>query len=364
MKLSVPFIPDKDYIHFLKTRIQSIESVYFPLQSGPVLDARIRLEKTGLKKLSAGLKQIGTVKKYCLLNSRFIHPRLYHDKNFISRLMDSLEYLRVDSDISGLVFSDAYLLFALSAGKNRIIHELEAVPGINCMIDSFEKALSFFEFIETTGFLLPKKIILDRSLNRDLSLLEKTGSRIKEHFLNIKQNQAEKEPIKIELLANEGCIHHCPYKLSHDSQISFSNVCHEKGMSLIYNQTTGCRHYFFSRPERFFKSPFIRPEDVNQYRFLADTIKLCGRTLGSRFLTRVIKAYARQAYDGNLLELMDAVNWLSDHYHIDNKALDPGFFKMITQCTKDCKTCKLCNNLFLNAVTKKSLTIRDYKDYQ
>jgi len=353
MKLSVPYIPDDKYTHFLKKQLPSIESVYFSLHSGPILDSRTRSRKTDIHELSKGLQEFKDIKKYCLVNSRFIHPDLYHDPGFLNQTLDHLETLVSFSDISGIVFSDFYFLNALSDTKRDIISHIEAVPGINCMIDTSQKAFSFFEMIEQTGFKLPRKIILDRSLNRNIKQLEKTSEEIRQRY----------NPIKIELLANEGCIDYCPFKLSHDAQISLSNTGLTQDKTFHINNTLGCQSYLAAKPEKIFKSPFIRPDDTERYEKIADTIKLCGRTLGFNFLSRCINAYSEKSYDGNLFSLMDAAHWLSDLWHIENKRLDPGFFNMITTCTKDCKNCKLCKNLFLKTAKKKPVTIKPYGDY-
>ena len=353
MKLSVPFIPDKKYTNFLKIQNQNIESIYFSLHSGPVLDSRMRFSQVDLTELSMGLQQLESIKKYCLLNSRFIHPGLYQDTQFLNQILDKLEFLVSHSDIDGIIFSDAYFLNAMSATKRDIISCLEAVPGINCMIDSSQKAFSFFDMIEQTGFKLPGKIVLDRSLNRNISQLKKAGSEITQQYPHI----------KIELLANEGCIFHCPYKLAHDAQISLSNTGLATNKTFQINNTIGCQAYFLKKPDRFFKSPFIRPEDTNKYAKVADTIKLCGRTLGFNFLYKCITAYIEKSYNGNLFSLMDATHWLSDLYHVENKMLDPDFFNVITSCTKDCKNCNICKNLFLKSATKKPFKIKKYRDY-
>ncbi|MBU1343395.1 MAG: hypothetical protein KKE44_01080 [Proteobacteria bacterium] len=352
MKLSVPFIPDEKYTDFLKNKTLNIESIYFSLHSGQVLDSRLRFKETGLHELSKGLQALGSVKKYCLLNSRFIHPGLYNDKLFLNQVLDKLEFLVSHSTITGIVFSDAYFLNAMAATKRDVISCLEAVPGINCMIDSSQKAVSFFEIIEQTGFKLPGKIVLDRSLNRNLKQLEKTGNKIKQQY----------SPIKIELLANEGCIYYCPFKFAHDAQISFSNLRITTDKTLRTNQRIGCHAHFFKTPENFLKSPFIRPEDMDRYKGMADSIKLCGRTLGINFLFNCIEAYIKKSYKGNLFNLMDAAYWLSDLYHIKNKNLDPGFFNTLTGCTKDCKRCNICQDLFIKTAKKKSLEIKNYKD--
>jgi len=48
MKLSVPFIPDEKYTNFLKNETLNIESVYFSLHSGPVMDSSIKFRKIEL----------------------------------------------------------------------------------------------------------------------------------------------------------------------------------------------------------------------------------------------------------------------------------------------------------------------------
>jgi len=353
MKLSVPYIPDEKYTLFLKNNPLNIESVYFSMHSGPILDSRIRFKTTDLCDLSKGLEQLGPIKKYCLLNSRFIHPGLYHDPLFLHQTLDKLEYLVSHAHINGIVFTDAYFLNALSATKRDIISSIEAVPGINNMIDSSEKAFSFLEIIEQTGFKIPGKIVLDRSLNRKPDDLKTTANKIKQHYSHI----------KIELLANEGCIYHCPFKLTHDSQISFSNLGLSADKDFQTNTAIGCHAYFFKAPEKIFKSPFIRPEDMDKYAGIADTVKLCGRTLGFNFLHTCIKAYSERSHAGNLFDLMDATHWLSDIFHVDNKGLDPDFFKQITCCTKACKNCNICDELFLKTFIKKPVMIKQYKDY-
>jgi hypothetical protein len=353
MKLSVPYIPNKEYTIFIKNKSLNIESVFFSLHSGPVLDSRMRFKTTDLHGLSKGLGQLEFVKKYCLLNSRFIHPDLYNDPGFLNQTLDKLEFLATHSNIDGIVFSDAYFLNAMSATKRDIISCLEAVPGINMMIDSAEKAFSILEIIEQTRFKLPGKIVLDRSLNRKLKPLKSTVNKIKQRYKNI----------TIELLANEGCIYHCPFKLTHDSQISFSNLRLTRDKTFQTNTDLGCHAYFFKTPERFFKSPFIRPEDVDKYTKIADTIKLCGRTLGLNFLYTCIRAYGEKSYDGNLFDLMDATHWLSELFYIENKKLDPDFLNQVTTCTKECKICNICPALFLKTAIKKPMTIKLYKDY-
>ena len=186
--------------------------------------------------------------------------------------------------VHGIVFSDLYLANALDRTGHEIISRLEAVPGVNLMLDTPDKVFSCLEFIETTRFAAPGRLIPDRSLNRD-------PHRLRHLYTTVK---AACPDIFIELLANEGCVYHCPFKPAHDAHIALSNTGLVRESTWKINQTLGCHAYFNAHPHKFLKSPFIRPEDLTHYRGMADGIKLCGRTRGTAFLQQCIRAYADQ----------------------------------------------------------------------
>lgn len=349
MKLSVPFIHDEKYTNLLKNETANIESIYFPVTINPLLDARVQTKPIELETLCRQLGKLTGIKKYVLINTRFIHPQKYSDIGYLTLFLDQLEILRKTCGLSGIVFSDAYLLNALSATGHAVVSEIEAVPGINCMIDSVPRALAMLQLIDDSGFKRPEKLIPDRSLNRNFKVLEQ----FKKQF----------PLIRLELLANEGCLLHCPFKPAHDAQIAFANLKISRENTFQINQDVGCRKWCHKHPHHILRSPFIRPEDLDAYNGIADTIKICGRTLGSVFLRRCITAYGRQAYDGNILDLLDASNWMHDIWHIENKKLDLAVLKQLSLCTKDCKACTICPDLFSNTAIKKNIRFRDYKDY-
>ncbi len=359
MKLSVPFLPDLKYAGFLAEQKSSLASVYFPLPPGPaepVFDARIRPHHTrqaqDLDALSNSLAPLDDIKKYVLVNTRFLPPAIYTDPPALNRFLDKIAVLDKSVGISGLVISDFYLTNALDRTGHDIITALEAVPGVNCMMDSLDKVMAYLEIIEQTRFKPPGRLLLDRSLNRYLHTLNTLVPVIKKRISGI----------RVELLANEGCILHCPFKPAHDAQIALSNTGLVRESTYTLNRTAGCHAYFFKHPHRFLKSPFIRPEDTPQYQGVADTVKLCGRTLGPGFLTQCIKAYIDRSFDGNLLDLMDATAFMADRFHIDNKALGSNFFNEITTCTKQCKQCRICAKLYQKAAYKKSVGFKPYKE--
>lgn len=357
MKLSVPFIPDAGYARFLTRHAFHLSSIYFPLPSGPVTDARVRISDdlaSETRDLCATLPPLKSIDKYILMNTRFISPHVYGDKTILSGILNEIAHLDKTVGINGIVLSDMYLLRALDRTGHEIVPRLEAVPGINTMQDSPGKLFSFFDLLALSRFKTPTRIVPDRALNRAPGKLAALSKAVKTHDPNI----------RIELLANEGCIYQCPFKLSHDAHIALSNTGLTRETTFKMNQNLGCQAYFDLHPHAFLKSPFIRPEDLHHYQGLADGIKLCGRTRGVRFLKQCIHAYAKGSFNGNLVDLMDTPEILARQWHIENSRLGSRFFATLTTCTKMCKPCRICAEIFNKASWKKEITFRSYKEFQ
>ena len=113
------------------------------------------------------------------------------------------------------------------------------------------------------------------------------------------------------------------------------------------------------KPVRMLQSPFIRPEDMELYLYHVDTIKICGRTLGSAFLKQTLTAYLDRRYDGNLLDLLDALHWLAPSLYLDNTLLSFDFANMLSMCDNQCSTCGFCEELFHTITHTLPLEIQD-----
>lgn len=352
MKFSIPFLPDPEYIGFISGHAGQIASVYYSLFSGPVLDSRARFRSLDTRDLARLLARLGPVRKYCLLNSRFTAPDRYHDRAFLDQLSEQMDTLLNHDSIDGIVFADFYLLTALSDHMPALASCLEAVPGVNCMLDDISSIRVHLDWISQTRFKPPFRIVLDRSLNRRPADLSKISGQVKSSFPGL----------SIELLANEGCISRCPFKPVHDAHISLCNAGFSRNLTHKINRDLGCIRYFAGHPERFLASPFIRPEDTGHYREWAGSLKISGRTLGKAFLIRCISAFLDGQYHGNLLDLMDAASWMAPRIHIDNQKLGPGFLKEISACTNRCRQCNICAGLFDRSGMVKPVTLDSYKE--
>ncbi len=351
IKLDVPFLPDPQYIALLNSFENTLYSVHFSLFQEQVPDGRHRPYSIKTEALSNSLSALAGPTKYALLNSRFYSPEFYQSGEELRLLLSCLEHLLNEGNLSGITIVDFYLLEAISHASQEIAKELEAVPGINCMLDSFDRIASYLTAIERSNFNLPTKLNLDRSLNRDLGTLREIAARCKKQY----------PKAQLTLLANEGCLARCPFKFSHDAHIAFANSNPWGNETYRMNKDLGCIRTLKEHPEEILQSPFIRPEDVKEYEGVVDVIKLCGRTLGQKFLMRAVRAYSEKEYSGNLFDLLDTQDWQAEQTHLANEDFPDDFFRQLTECGQECSSCNFCKNLFNRLARIKELNLKDYR---
>jgi hypothetical protein len=350
--LDVPFLPDPHYVEFLAEFQSALHSVHFSLFLERHPDGRHRFsDSPKFADLAPALAKVPGPKKYALLNSRFHHPRLYSDKAALQKIILALETLLGAGTLHGITIVDFYLLQALSDTSPETCGQLEAVPGVNCMLDSFAKVQATLAAIAETAFKSPSKLNLDRALNRNLSELAEISQQCRRHFPGV----------KLTLLANEGCLDRCPFKLAHDAQIAFANTGLIANETHATNEELGCIRELGAHPAKLFKSPFIRPEDLQQYEGMVEVIKLCGRTLGSAFLQGVVRAYAARRYEGNLLELLDTMEWLAKRQHVANEKLPGDFLTSLAGCDRNCRACSYCRELLGKSATTLAFQLEDLR---
>lgn len=365
MKLDVPFILDREYISFLKRHGVGLESVHFSLGSGLVADARNPLAMTDSPKeadldgLVAGLAELSDIPRYLLVNARLQAPSLYSDVVHMLEVVSILERLIAEAGLTGIVISDGYYLNALAKAAPDVCARLEAVPSVNCMIDSSQRAMAWLRLVERSGFRVPSRLVLDRGLNRELEPLKQCSLVIREQYPGL----------RLLLLANEGCLPHCPYKPAHDAHLAVARMPKDGGTGLgcgdqTYgmNRDFGCLSEFRHHPWLLFTSPFIRPEDIHRYEGVVDGIKVCGRERGGRtFLEQAVKAYLEEKYTGNLLGIMDTLGEFEDRWEVENEALPTDFHDRVTGCRKDCDSCGWCTELE-KYVRETAQTLPDFRE--
>lgn len=149
------------------------------------------------------------------------------------------------------------------------------------------------------------EITLQHFNNRNFDLLEK--------MLLYTKNSS----ISLRLIANNACLHFCPYQQAHATGQAHASVKNEESQKfyLDYNLLK-CIIEKIENPVQLISSDWIRPEDVKYYDDLCRktdnynlSMKIVDRTKPTSFLTKAARAYLSRSYKGNLLDLM---LWPSD----------------------------------------------------
>jgi collagenase-like PrtC family protease len=355
LPLNVPFLPETPYIRFLNNLGPRLHAVHFSLHDPLLCDARVRLGQSSLPTLIGLLARLPGPKKYLLANGRFQPTGTYTGSSRLSGLIVRLERLLDAGVLDGLIFADSYLLTALGDAAPAVVARLEAIPSVNFSIDSMGKLIALMDLVAANGFRLPGKITLDRELNRRPAELALLSTKIRRRW----------PMVKIELLANEGCLMHCPFRSTHEALIAATNNATRSDGHFDTQRLNGdlaCRRQLTQSPHRILSSPFIRPEDVHRYEGSADLIKVCGRTLGTGFLQRLVKAYVQGHYRGNLLDLLDAAHWMSDRWDIANGNIPEDFLDILSTCEQECAVCNFCRTYFDHHVRSKQLQLQDWRN--
>lgn len=194
-------------------------------------------------------------------------------------------------------------------------------------IDSLERAKFYKKF--------GADVITPNGINRNLELLKEIK---------------EETGLELRLMANEGCIHNCPYRIAH---INYTSHASQKK---YLSQDECAEHCVILKridPTLLLKSDWIRPEDIKKYRGITEYFKIVGRTMDANWMEKTVSAYLNENYSGNLLELLESTTpKLLQQYgaHIENSFLD-GFFEKLTSCNRKCHTCNYCNDLAKKAIT-------------
>lgn len=352
VKLNIPFIPDNQYLDFLLENQNQLCTLHYSLYDRGLQDARIHLDLISVEKLIDALRPFKKVKKYLLANGRFQPNSLYGGGRQMQDIIEKLDCLLVAGQLHGVIFSDSYFLTALGDAAPSLAASLEAVPSVNFQIDILDKLAANLEFISLCGFMMPAKITLDRGLNRrDEQLFSLTAA--------IRKRWPE---LQLELLANEGCLHHCVSRQTHEALISLANCCGAGIDTKRLNDNLACVRRLHEAPYRVLGSPFIRPEDLCHFEDEIDVFKICGRTLGPSFLQQTVAAYIKREWNKNLLELLDACHWMADIWDLPNAALPRDFLEKTMRCGHDCVACTYCKELFARLAAKKAWTITDKRN--
>jgi collagenase-like PrtC family protease len=229
-----------------------------------------------------------------------------------------------DAGVRGVVLSNPYLI----AFVRRRFPGFSVAVSTAAAIDSIDKAL-FYEQQGADVLYLPEFV------NRDFTLLRKIRGRVR---------------AKLVLLANVGCLLHCPIRQYHINLVSHSNESMELGTYVDY-PLMWCSREKARDAGQMLKAPWIRPEDLAYYESLGiDEFKLAGREMDREWIERAARAYAARHYEGDLNDLILGFDHLEPYgrlpVRIANRALDGfiEFFRSKRDCRSGCGDCHYCDD--------------------
>lgn len=147
------------------------------------------------------------------------------------------------------------------------------------------------------------------------------------------------------LLANSGCIPHCAFQAFHDNLVSHQDVSYRDDTSWL-GLPSPCHRFISSMKPAdglayFLAGSWIRPEDIRHLEGRFNEIKLATRMHASP--RRIISAYVRGRYKGNLLDLTEPSFSRDFPYTVlDNTLIPDDFFDTVSSCDKKCSSCSYC----------------------
>jgi len=201
-------------------------------------------------------------------------------RQFIREFAKQLQWLR-DLQVDSVTVSLPFIFEFIKKNFPGIKLSVSA----NAYVDNEEKA----RFWEGLG---ADRITLDAfTLNRDFKRIAKIRKAVK---------------CRLQVIANNGCLCECPFAACHGLAAAHAS---EKGHIskgfLVDFYKLMCVYTRVKEPARYLRCDWIRPEDVHLYEGLGiDSLKLVTRGLPTGILAKIVHAYSRRRYQGNLLDLV------------------------------------------------------------
>ena len=258
-----------------------------------------------------------------------------------------LEYLRQMHEEHGVeAVTIANPLYIKEVRKN--LPDMEICASVLGDIDCVQRAVLY----NRAG---ANVITPDVNINRNLKLLKEIK---------------EAANVELRLMVNEGCLYKCPYRRFHFNYVSHRSK--EQGASRMDGVFfANCQQVTRKDHSQILKSCWIRPEDTRKYSGITNYFKIVGRARPKSFVIRSIKAYLKESWDGDLLDILSSslnLFSLQEFAHLDNKSLGKyKFFEKVTSCDRNCSQCGYCEELAqklikLGVLTKARLEDMGRKD--
>ena len=175
---------------------------------------------------------------------------------------------------------------------------------------------------------------IKRELNRDMEAIRQL------------RRHADETGKKLYMLANSGCLNNCSARQFHDNLVAHEQEIGKMDNAFAFH--SACRGFLSkgsNKEELLRLSNWVRPEDLHNYEGLIDGIKIATRTSPNPIA--ILNAYARGAYAGNILDLLEP-NYANLFYPtvLNNRAFPEEYFTIRHNCKKNCASCGYCHQVY------------------
>lgn len=262
-----------------------------------------------------------------------------YDKEGHKKLLDELAWIASFAD--RVIVAVPYLMELIRLHFPNLL----IVTSVADSVNSVRKA----RFFENMGV---SRITLDYMSNRNFALLAEIRKSVS---------------CDLELLVNDGCLLHCPYREYHFNLGSHGSH-RDDSFYLDYPIFRCCVDRMRDLSE-LVKIPWIRPEDLAEYLGVTTHFKIAGREKPNAWIENCVRAYVSQHYDGNFFDLVTIVTPASHEVgrmflgdppaiHLDNRQLDGFIERFKAHACLNCETCHYCE-----AIARRTISV-DQQDLE
>lgn len=235
------------------------------------------------------------IKLYVTLNGEFT-PLTTYTSEYASRMASIFKAL--NGKIQGIILGNMYLPGIAQLREHA--PSIKWIASVNSLIFDVQRAKSFIDVVGVDGF------VWDRSLNLNPSKLREMNAAIKERY----------PEVMTQVMVNEGCILHCPFKKAHDQAISALTYCDDDYYDYLktigmknpemcnaagyVNVKYGCRAAIGKGKASIATIPDIVPAKVQEFEGCADILKISGRTQPTSWILNCLSNYIEGTATDNM----------------------------------------------------------------
>lgn len=248
-------------------------------------------------------------------------------RKFQTHIREQVEMMRTQIGVDAVTTTSPFVAEQIRACDS----DLEIRASVNMRIGTVKGMAYLADLFD--GYYM------QREYNRDFDTIQKLYGWCQDHDK------------KLHLLANSGCLNFCSSQIYHDNL-----VAHEKDIAANENvkraYPSPCWE-FMQEPKNwvsFLQNSWIRPEDIHHYEKYFDTAKLATRMHANP--RKVIAAYARKRFRGNLPDLLEpGHSSIFQGFFWDNQKFPEDWFDITSKCSKQCHECQYCMQVFKKVLT-------------